>query len=331
MVKMFPEQTNWYKGNLHSHTTDSDGTLTPEEAVKAYREHGYSVLCLSDHNVFSDYREKYNREDFLILPGTEIAAVLFDEKDGYVKMHHMNGILGTEAMQKAAEDGLFSHMERIEPIVAYGSWDGRKVTEQMAENLRRHGCFITYNHPIWSRVEPQEFELEGVYHSLEIYNYNTVNESGTGYNITYWDEMLRKGMHVNADATDDNHNGDFPDNFGGYVVIAAESLTHDHIIEALLSGRYYSVGGPDGPSISQIAIDGNEVTVSCSPVERVNIIAGGYVGAGKTILAEAGKTITEAHATLSGTETYIRVECVDQYGRTAWSNPYYFKREKKAE
>lgn len=138
-------------------------------------------------------------------------------------------------------------------------------------------------------------------------------------------------MHVNADATDDNHNGDFPDNFGGYVVIAAESLTHDHIIEALLAGRYYSVGGLDGPSIRQIKIDGNEVTVSCSPVERVNVIAGGYVGAGKTVLAETEKTITEAHVTLSGTETYIRVECVDQYGRTAWSNPYYFKRENKAE
>ncbi len=50
----------------------------------------------------------------------------------------------------------------------------------------------------------------------EIYNYNTVNESGTGFNTTYWDEMLRKGMHVNADAADDNHNGNFPDNFGGY-------------------------------------------------------------------------------------------------------------------
>lgn len=141
MVKMFPEQTNWYKGNLHSHTTDSDGTLTPEEAVKAYREHGYSFLCLSDHNVFSDYREKYNRKDFLILPGTEIAAVLFDERDGYVKMHHMNGILGTEAMQKAAEDGLFSHMERSNRSWLTGSWDGRKVTEQMAENLRRHWLF----------------------------------------------------------------------------------------------------------------------------------------------------------------------------------------------
>ena len=25
---------------------------------------------------------------------------------------------------------------------------------------------------------------------------------------------------------------------------------------------------------------------------------------------------------LDGTETYIRVECVDEHGRTAWSNPY---------
>ena len=69
----------------------------------------------------------------MILPGTEIAAVLFDEKDGYLKMHHLNGILGTKAMQEQAKSGLFQHMERIEPIVAYGDWDGRKVTEAMAE------------------------------------------------------------------------------------------------------------------------------------------------------------------------------------------------------
>ena len=88
------------------------------------------------------YRYKYNSDLFLILPGTEIAAVLFDEKDGYLKMHHLNGILGTKAMQEQAKSGLFQHMERIEPIVAYGDWDGRKVTEAMAENLRDHGCFI---------------------------------------------------------------------------------------------------------------------------------------------------------------------------------------------
>ncbi len=94
-------------------------------------------------------------------------------------MHHLNGILGTKAMQEQAKSGLFQHMERIEPIVEYGDWDGRKITEEMAENLRDHGCFITYNHPVWSRVESHEFEIDGIYNSLEIYNYNTVNESGT--------------------------------------------------------------------------------------------------------------------------------------------------------
>ena len=31
---MFSEEGQWYKGNLHSHTTNSDGRLKPEEAVK---------------------------------------------------------------------------------------------------------------------------------------------------------------------------------------------------------------------------------------------------------------------------------------------------------
>jgi len=117
MIKFFPEHTNWYKGNLHSHTTNSDGAWTPDEAVEHYKANGYAFLCLSDHNLYTDYRYKYNSDLFLILPGTEIAAVLFDEKDGYLKMHHLNGILGTKAMQEQAKSGLFQHMERIEPIV----------------------------------------------------------------------------------------------------------------------------------------------------------------------------------------------------------------------
>ena len=37
MIKFFPEHTNWYKGNLHSHTTNSDGAWTPDEAVEHYK------------------------------------------------------------------------------------------------------------------------------------------------------------------------------------------------------------------------------------------------------------------------------------------------------
>lgn len=31
---------SWYKGNIHSHTTISDGMLTPEQSVKLYKENG---------------------------------------------------------------------------------------------------------------------------------------------------------------------------------------------------------------------------------------------------------------------------------------------------
>ena len=32
-IRGFSEKGNWYKGNLHSHTVNSDGMLTPEQSV----------------------------------------------------------------------------------------------------------------------------------------------------------------------------------------------------------------------------------------------------------------------------------------------------------
>ena len=44
MIKFFPEHANWYKGNLHSHTTNSDGAWTPDEAAENYKANGYAFL-----------------------------------------------------------------------------------------------------------------------------------------------------------------------------------------------------------------------------------------------------------------------------------------------
>ena len=47
----FKNNGNWYKGNLHSHTTVSDGKMTPEQSVEVYKEHGYNFLALSEHDI----------------------------------------------------------------------------------------------------------------------------------------------------------------------------------------------------------------------------------------------------------------------------------------
>lgn len=52
----------WRRGNFHMHTFWSDGRAFPEEAIEWYRKRGYDFLCLSDHNVFQDDRERWIRE-----------------------------------------------------------------------------------------------------------------------------------------------------------------------------------------------------------------------------------------------------------------------------
>ena len=38
----FIEKGEFYKSNFHTHSTNSDGSLSPDEAIKIYRDNGYS-------------------------------------------------------------------------------------------------------------------------------------------------------------------------------------------------------------------------------------------------------------------------------------------------
>ena len=78
-VEGFSKTGNWYKGNLHCHSTNSDGKLSPKEVVDLFKENGYSFLCFSDHDIYTDYRSEFDSEDFIILPGLEASVNLFDE------------------------------------------------------------------------------------------------------------------------------------------------------------------------------------------------------------------------------------------------------------
>ena len=48
---LFPDGGVWLKGNIHSHSTVSDGMFSPRELAELYRDHGYAFLAMTDHNV----------------------------------------------------------------------------------------------------------------------------------------------------------------------------------------------------------------------------------------------------------------------------------------
>lgn len=317
-IRGFKKDGQWYKGNLHSHTTVSDGNLTPHESVKLYKDRGYSFMCLSEHDIYTDFREELNSDGFILLPGIECSSILYDENRQRKKIHHLHGILGTTEMQKKSKDSLFKHMEKLEPLV----WKGPKTAQEIVNLMEAKGCISTYNHPLWSRVDQDDFiDTKGIF-ALEIYNHGTVLESNTGYDTTHWDTMLRKGNRVYAFASDDNHNEEFlPDSFGGWIMVKARSLDHDNIINSLIDGDYYSSSGPE---IYDFGIKDGVAYVECSSVNHVNFMSGNAINGGFSYWGTPNEdSIRSAKFELRGNETYIRIECVDKYGKIAWSNPIF--------
>ncbi len=66
----------YLKGNLHVHTTLSDGLLAPEEVISIYRDLGYDFIAITDHDYLipQDYWASIPEgdENFLVFKGIEL-------------------------------------------------------------------------------------------------------------------------------------------------------------------------------------------------------------------------------------------------------------------
>ncbi|MEG2814098.1 MAG: PHP domain-containing protein [Oscillospiraceae bacterium] len=85
------QDKKFFKANLHSHTTNSDGMMTPEQAKNAYIENGYSVVAFTDHNVLN-YFDELNDENFLTLCGYEFDVFDTISYAGFTKTCHICAI-----------------------------------------------------------------------------------------------------------------------------------------------------------------------------------------------------------------------------------------------
>jgi predicted metal-dependent phosphoesterase TrpH len=84
--------------DLHTHSTASDGTLTPTELMAAAKEAGLSAIALTDHDTFdglAEARAEAERQGIELVPGCELSldfnglpthllALFVDERPGRV-------------------------------------------------------------------------------------------------------------------------------------------------------------------------------------------------------------------------------------------------------
>ncbi|MCQ2426170.1 MAG: PHP domain-containing protein [Lachnospiraceae bacterium] len=314
---LLPKEGTFYKANLHSHTTVSDGNFTPEEAKEKYRAAGYSILAFTDHRVIEEHGE-LNDPDFLTLIGYEMDITGWD--GNVLKTHHMNAIV--------REPGNYRFVPNPE---GYST----EIIQNTIDELNDSGFLVIHNHPDWSSQEPSDYLPLNGFFAMEAYNNISHVHNGDGFSIAAYDTALRHGKKLYCLATDDNH--DEPntfgehggtDSFGGFTMIKAEKLTYGAVIEALLSGSFYS---SMGPKIYNYYIEDGRLCVDCDPVSCIYLKS---VRPGSSAACFAfSDSLTHAEFDLSSLpcnkdgSTYARIDIVTHDGKFAFTNPIFLVRD----
>ena len=69
---LLPDGVNWYRANMHCHTTVSDGHYTPAEIKEAYKNMGYSIVAYTDHEIIKTHNDLTD-DEFLAITSSEFS------------------------------------------------------------------------------------------------------------------------------------------------------------------------------------------------------------------------------------------------------------------
>jgi len=330
---LLTSEKNFYKGNMHAHTTLSDGKQTPEEVKELYKANGYSFVAFTDHEVIFD-NSHLDDDEFIALTGVEYAIKEFPDqstmKNLLMKVCHLNLYAKDQhntncVCYSAKFDHHTSPEVHEEAIKKFGDYERVYTPEAINEIIRianENGFLVQYNHPIWC-LDTYDFysKYEGLW-GVEVFNYGTSRSDGISYDIHVLDDFLRLGKKVFATAGDDNHS--VASSLGGFVYVNAESLTYENIINALEKGDFYT---SQGPQIFDMWYEDGKLTVKSSDARKIIFQTAGRRHGSKHALP--GEHINEAVFEIRDEDVYFRIEVVDEHGYTANSQAYFIEDLKK--
>ncbi|HET6429577.1 MAG TPA: PHP-associated domain-containing protein, partial [Phycisphaerae bacterium] len=209
----------WLRGNLHTHTTRSDGQEAPQAMLDRYAELGYGFLGLSDHDVYGD-ATGLDARGLVLLPGVELSC-------------------GPHVLDVGAR--------RLVPA----DTDHQALLDRVA----RDSGFAVLCHPNWQEDYahyPYELlrTLTG-YVGMEIYNGACIEMPGNHLATDKWDRLLTLGRKVWGFANDDAHAARHIGR--GWNVARVREATAEAVLGALRAGSFYASNGVE---IRSIACDG---------------------------------------------------------------------------
>lgn len=307
MIDPFGLGGRWLRGNLHTHTNQSDGRLPVAEVVDRYRRAGYRFLAITDHlgidlpgcaTMVTDARP-YGGDGLAILPSAELEPAGTGPSDPW-------DILAI---------GLpldFAPPERDETFTA------------AAGRAHDAGAFVAIPHPWWTNLAAAAIPRSA--HAIEVYNEATAWLSDRGPSWQLYDQVLRAGRWIGGIAGDDAHFDGAPA-FRAWTMVRSEGDDPASIVQALKQGAYYT---SQGPVIHDVQIDESQIAVHCSPAAAVFVTGRSWpFRVAREVESEVTFTLhpdndwerfhpDTAEGYFAG--RWVRVTVLDHDGRRAWTN-----------
>ena len=290
----FDKPGRFYKGNLHTHSTRSDGGLSPGEVATAYRTRGYDFLALTDH-----FLERYA---FPIVDTAPFRTASFTT------------LLGAELHGPTLENGEPWHILAVGLPLDFAPPAPGETGPAIASRAAAAGAFVGMAHPAWYSLGLDDALTLADAHAVEIYNTGCDREADRGDSWHLIDVLIERGKRLFAYATDDAHFHEQPDAFGGWVQVRAAQLDPAALLAALKAGHFYS---SQGPELLDISATGDELHVACSPAAAIHLTGRG--ARRRSHYGDALEEVTFSLAPFRGSA--CRVTIVDSAGKRAWSNP----------
>ena len=314
----------WFRGNTHAHTSNSDGDSPPDTVARWYRDAGYHFLVVTDHERITDpgplNATLAAPGKFLVIAGEEVTQLVADSTHpDRRRQAHVNALGLTRPVTRLGERGIAHGISLMD---AYA----RNIAE-----IRAAGGIPQVNHPNfrWSvRLE----DLTSLPDStlFEIWNAHTgvnnlggVDDAGRAAPSAeaLWDSLLTRGKVVFAVADDDSHSfrASDADSYAltrpgrAWIMVRADTLTEPAILGAIRRGDFYA---STGVTLSELAVTDSAITVAVLPVYDSRYTME-FIGSGGSVLSTVyGRRASYA---IRGDEGYVRVRVTDSNGRKAWT------------
>lgn len=213
-------ESGWYRGELHCHSTESDGHASVEEVVKAAEASGLNFLALTDHFTTSQWRK------LSTLASSSRLAFL---RSCEITSHHGHA-------------NLHGLKQWVDVFVDRAGWG----MPQAADCTHEQGGLFCVNHPFsggcswrdhdfdWSKADLME-----IYHALEGPNNNS--------QISWWDHLLNQGYRIIGVGGTDSHQPYQGHHALGQLTtwVDAPELSEAGILAGLVRGNVYVSRGAE--------------------------------------------------------------------------------------